>query len=128
MNPFKCSGPILVFCMLPLASTAAFTSAEKPFNRQPDHPTNDVVHLLVRTFPEPCGDECTLVVPDGMRGNTRATLLDGSYRTVRDWPLGFSETAGNRVDLQLNGLEPGTYTLRVWDEYGDAGAAIIEHQ
>ncbi len=94
----------------------------------PALPASGVVHLEIRTFPDPCADEFTLVVPEGLRGHTRAVLLDGSYRTVLDWPLGFSETAGNRVDIPMNGLDPGTYTLRIWDEYGDAGATIIEHQ
>lgn len=118
----KSLAPIMALCLSPLASVAASTGTEA---RTPAH---EAVHLQVRTFPDPCADICTLIIPEGLRGNTRAMLLDGSFRTVRDWPLGFSEVAGNRVDLQMNGLEPGTYTLRIWDEYGDAGATIIEHQ
>lgn len=111
---------------------SALASSGVPHDRPSiDRPTpsgSEVVHLRIRTFPDPCADEFTLVIPEGLRGHTRAVLLDGSYRTVLDWPLGFSETAGNRVDVPMNGLDPGTYTLRIWDEYGDAGATIIEHQ
>lgn len=128
MSSFRSVFPMLAICLAPLASMAAITSQDGMTSKKAAPPTNQVVHLQVRTFPDPCADECTLIIPEGLRGNTRAMLLDGSYRTVRDWPLGFSEAAGNRVDLQMNGLEPGTYTLRIWDEYGDAGATIIEHQ
>jgi hypothetical protein len=125
MNTFKSLGPILAMGLSPFA---AFSSSDESSTTEPEHPVNVVVQLQVHTFPEPCADEFTLVVPDGLRGHTRAMLLDGSYRTVLEWPLGFSETAGSRVDVPMNGLDPGTYTLRVWDEYGDAGATIIEHQ
>ncbi len=128
MNTIKSLGPIMALCLSPFAATAAFHSSNMPYCAQHEPPTSDVVHLQVRTFPEPCEAECTLIIPEGLRGNTRAMLLDGAYRIVRDWPLGFSEVAGNRVDLRMNGLEPGTYTLRIWDEYGDSGATIIEHQ
>ena len=128
MNIPNSLAPIMALCLSPFGTTAAFHSSDMPCGTQPEHPTSGVVHLKVRTFPEPCAAECTLIIPDGLRGNTRAMLLDGAYRIVRDRPLGFSEIAGNRVDLQMNGLEPGTYTLRIWDEYGDSGATIIEHQ
>lgn len=128
MNPIKRSVPILTMCLLSFASNAAFTSSDMPDKKEPEHPTTTTVHPHVRVFPEPCVDECTLIIPDGLRGHTWATFLDGSYRTVRDRPLGFAETVGNRVDLPVSGLRPGTCTLRIWDGYGDAGATIIEHQ
>ena len=121
MNIPKSLAPIMALCLSPLASVAASTGTEART------PVNEAVHLQVRTFPDPCADNCTLIIPEGLRGNSRAMLLDGSYRTVRDRPLGFSEVAGNHVDLQRNGLEPGTCTLRIPDEYGDAGATIVEH-
>lgn len=126
MNMFSCIIPALALHLSSLASPDV--RGDGPRIDGPALPGSGVVHLQIRTFPDPCADEFTLVVPEGLRGHTRAVLLDGSYRTVLDWPLGFSETAGNRVDVPMNGLDPGTYTLRIWDEYGDAGATIIEHQ
>ncbi len=128
MDILKSLGPIMTLCLSSVVSVAAFHSSDMPYGTQPEHPTSDVVHMQVRTFPEPCGAECTLIIPEGLRGHSRAVLLDGSYRTVREWPLGFAETAGNRVDLSMNGSGSGTCTLRIWDEYGDAGPTIIEHQ
>lgn len=126
MNLFTRIIPALALNLSPFVSSGV-PDVHPPID-MPTPTGNEVVQLRIRTFPDPCADEFTLVIPEGLRGHTRAVLLDGSYRTVLDWPLGFPETAGNRVDVPMNGLDPGTYTLRIWDEYGDAGATIIEHQ
>lgn len=86
------------------------------------------MRIELRTFPDPFTDHFTLTMPDGLRGHVQAQLLDGAYRPVKEWPLGFAVSTGNRVDISADDLPHGTYTLRLWDEYGDSGAAVVQCQ
>ncbi len=85
-------------------------------------------HVQVKTYPDPFTDHFTVTMPEGLYGHVSAQLLDGSFRPVKEWPLGFAVPAGNRIDIPAGDIPAGTYTFRIWDEYGDAGAALVQCQ
>lgn len=81
-------------------------------------PDTLAVATPLREFPNPFSDHLTFTMPQGLRGNTRAQLVDEAGRVVNEWPLGFAEEAGAPVTLSTAGLVPGLYVLRLLDEWG----------
>lgn len=90
-----------------------------------DQPVNAPFRIRLSEFPNPCNDRITITVPEGLRGNTRADILDGAGRTVMSWPLGVQGMAGTPVTLDTPALPPGVYVLSVLDEIGDEATTTL---
>lgn len=121
------TGLIVSFALIALSLTSSRAIASAG-NAEPPPSSGSPVRVQLRTFPDPFTDHFTLTMPEGLRGHVQAQLLDGSYRPVKEWPLGFAVSTGNRVDISADDLPRGIYTLRIWDEYGDSGAATVQCQ
>ena len=62
----------------------------------------------VSVYPNPIGQEASLLLGAGFNGRVELTLSDGMGRLVRDW----AATGGTRTSFDRQGLSAGIYLLR----------------
>jgi hypothetical protein len=79
-------------------------------------------HLLT-VMPNPATDMVTIVLPDAMSANTTVRVRDASGRLVN----AAAQPVGNRLMMDLSGLAPGTYTIKVGGNGTFSTARLMKH-